>query len=197
MNDFDRLLEKLRAIEALHARPGSPGEGVAAGNARDRILERLRELGGVDRPEEFRFSFADHWHARVFVALLRRYEIRPFRRRGQRQTTVMARVSKRFVDETLWPQYLAFSESLSGYLDEVTNRVIADVLHGDLSDTAEDDEPKELSLGVTADAEPATAAPTRPAAPPESFSAPPAQHGDEERRRKNEAKRRRKAMRRA
>ncbi len=46
----------------------------------------------------------DMWPRRVFVALLRRYGIRPYRYRRQRYTTVMAKVSQRFVDDTLWPQ---------------------------------------------------------------------------------------------
>lgn len=58
----------------------------------------------------------DMWSRRVFVALLRRHGLRPYRYSRQRRTTVMASVSKRFVDETLWPQYKAFS----GTLREVT-----------------------------------------------------------------------------
>lgn len=93
--DEARLIEKLRAIEALYARPGSAGERAAAEGARERILERLRDVAAADRPVEYRFTMADMWSRRVFVALLRRYGIKPYRFRGQRYTTVMARVSKR------------------------------------------------------------------------------------------------------
>lgn len=143
--DEARLIEKLRAIEALHARPGSPGERAAAQSARERILERLAEVAAADPPVEFRFSMADMWSRRVFVALLRRYGITPYRYRRQRYTTVMAKVSKGFVDETLWPEFEAISSTLHSYLDDVTNRVVGQVIHADMSEAAEVDEPKQLS----------------------------------------------------
>lgn len=101
---------------------------------------------------------ADMWSRRVFLALLRRYDIRPYRYKGQRHTTVMARVSKRFVDETLWPEFEALGSTLRSYLDEVTNRVVAEVIHADLSEAAVTDEPKQLPLEVAP--EPSVAAPT-------------------------------------
>jgi len=148
--DEARLIEKLRAIEALHARPGSDGERVAAEGARERILERLRELAEADPPQEYRFSMPDMWSRRVFVALLRRYGIQPYRYRGQRYTTVMAKVSQGFVDETLWPEFEALSSTLRSYLDEVTNRVVGQVIHADVSEAAEVEEPKQLPLEVAA-----------------------------------------------
>lgn len=153
--DEARLIEKLRAIEALFARPGSDGERAAAANARERILERLREVAETDPPVEYRFSMADMWSRRVFLALLRRYDITPYRRRGQRYTTVMAKVSKAFVDETLWPEFEALSSTLSSYLDEVTSRVVVEVIHADVSEAVVMDEPKQLPLDVAP--EPATA----------------------------------------
>ena len=94
----------LRRIEAVHARPGSEGERQAAARARARIEARLKELEAEDPPVEYRFSLADQWSRHLFVALLRRYGIRPYRYRGQRRTTVMARLNRRFVNDTLWPE---------------------------------------------------------------------------------------------
>ena len=68
----EQLVAKLRRIEALHARPGSEGERVAAERARQRILERLQQLEASEPPVEFRFSLADQWSRHLFVALLRR-----------------------------------------------------------------------------------------------------------------------------
>ena len=143
-----RLIEKLRAIEALHARPGTSGERQAAANARERILQRLAEMSREDVPIEYRFSMPDMWSRRVFVALLRRYGIRPYRYRRQRYTTVMAKVSQRFVDETLWPQYEAFSNSLREYLADVTDRVVSQVIHDDLTEARVVEEPPQLSLAI-------------------------------------------------
>lgn len=121
-------------IEALYAGATTEGEKVAAERARNRILERIKQWEEEDPPVEYRFSMADMWSRKVFVALLRRYGIRPYRYSGQRYTTVMAKVSKRFVDETLWPEYQQFSETLRVYLSEVTDRVVSQVIHQDSSE---------------------------------------------------------------
>jgi hypothetical protein len=60
----------------------------------------------------------------LFVALLRRYGIYPYRYRGQRRTTVMARLSRAFVNETLWPEFMELQGSLAAYFDALTDRVI-------------------------------------------------------------------------
>lgn len=145
-NGFDeqRLFEKLRRIEALFAGATTEGERLAADAARERIRERLQTLSGTEKAEEHRFSLRDTWSRRIFIALLRRYGIEPYRHPGQRYTTVMARVSARFVDETLWPEFLQIHAVLTSYLDDVTNRVLTQVIHGDVSEAAVVSEPAQL-----------------------------------------------------
>ncbi|MFN9645457.1 MAG: hypothetical protein ACK6BG_10165 [Cyanobacteriota bacterium] len=138
-----QLVEKLRRIEALHARPGSEGERQAAAQARERILERLRQLETEEPPIEFRFTLADQWSRHLFVALLRRYGIAPYRYRGQRRTTVMARLSRTFVNETLWPEYQELRSGLVAYFDALTDRVIERALEVKAGEAEErgDEEP--------------------------------------------------------
>lgn len=133
----DSLIEKLRKIEALFARPGTEGERVAAGNALDRIRTRLRQLEQVERPIEYRFGLPDAWSRSLFIALLRRYGLQPYRLRGQRRTTVMCKVTRSFVEETLWPEFQQLNHTLRHYLDEVTQRVIAEAIHRDSTDAEE------------------------------------------------------------
>ncbi len=121
-------MEKLRRIEALFSRPGTDGERVAAERARERIQGRLRKLAAEEPPVEFRFSLSDQWSRHLFVALLRRYGIQPYRYRGQRRTTVMARLSRSFVNETLWPEFQELQQTLSAYFDALTDRVIEQAL---------------------------------------------------------------------
>ena len=135
--DEAKLIDKLRMIEALFAGAATEGEKVAAERARGRILERLKLYEKEDPPVECRFSMPDMWSRKVFVALLRRYRMRPYRYSGQRYTTVMAKVSKRFVDETLWPEFQQLNATLRGYLDEVTERVVSEAVHRDGSEAEE------------------------------------------------------------
>ncbi|MEW6753033.1 MAG: hypothetical protein AB1505_18940 [Candidatus Latescibacterota bacterium] len=133
MNE-QRLVERLRLIEALFAGASTEGERVAADRARERILERLASVAREEPPVEYRFTMADVYARRVFLALCRRYGLTPYRYGGQRHTTVMVRVSKRFVDQTLWPEFQELSRTLQSYLSEVTGRVVAQVLHEDRSE---------------------------------------------------------------
>lgn len=135
--DEEKLIKKLRSIEALFSGATTTGERVAADRARQRILDRLREMERVDPPVEYRFTMSDVWAKRVFLALCRRYGLEPYRYRGQRRTTVMLRVSRGFVDQTLWPEFKQLSETLRVYLAEVTDRVVAEVIHEDASEARE------------------------------------------------------------
>jgi hypothetical protein len=132
--DERQLIEKLRRVEALFEGAGTAGERVAAASARDRLRGRLAALQERDSAIEYRFTLADLWSRRLFVALLRRYGLRPYRYSGQRYTTVMARVPRRFVDETLWPEYTELNDVLCAYLEETTERVIRQGIHEDSSE---------------------------------------------------------------
>jgi hypothetical protein len=131
------LAEKLRKLEALFARPGSEGERTAAANALERLRERLRQLEHSQPPKVYRFSLPDDWSRALFVALARRYGMEPYRRPGQRFTTVMLRASGEFVDETLWPEFVELQKVLHRHLREVTQRLIAEAIHHDVTDIGE------------------------------------------------------------
>ena len=132
--DDERLIEKLRRTESLYAGATTPGARIAAATARDRIRDRLRALQARAAEVEYRFTLSDIWSRKLFLGLLRRYDLEPYRYRGQRYTTVVVRVPKKFVDETLWPEFQELNQTLRAYLDEVTDRVIREQIHGDSSE---------------------------------------------------------------
>ena len=123
------LLDKLSKIERLYAGAATPGEKEAAADAMDRIKRRLGETAKIERPIEYEFTLSDGWSKKLFTALLRRYALKPYRYARQRRTTVMVRVPRSFVNETLWPEFLELSKVLQTYLDEVTERVISGAIH--------------------------------------------------------------------
>lgn len=142
-----RLIEKLRKIEALFARASTPGERVAAENAGERIRRRLGELEKVERAIEYRLSLPDAWSKQLFIALLRRYGIEPYRYRGQRRTTVLAKVTRSFMEQVLWPEYRELDATLRAHLASVTKRVIATALHRDDSEVTERPEQEPRTAG--------------------------------------------------
>jgi hypothetical protein len=135
--DHQDLIEKLLRIERLHAGATTPGEREAAAQARQRILDRLRVQEREDPPVEMTFTLPDPWSRKLFLALARRYGLRPYRRPRQHRQTVMIRLSRDFCNQTLWPEFRALSDELQQYLAEVTDRVIAEALQADGSDAAE------------------------------------------------------------
>lgn len=131
MRDEQDLLDKLSKIERLYAGATTPGEKEAAADAIARIKRRIGEAAKVDKPIEYKFTLSDGWSRKLFIALLRRYSLRPYRRMRQRRNTVMVQAPRSFVEETLWPEFLELSKVLQTYLDEVTQRVIAGAIHAD------------------------------------------------------------------
>jgi hypothetical protein len=147
--DEAKLIEKLRLIEALFAGATTEGERVAAGEARSRIERRLKEQERTDPAVEFRFALPDAWSRKVLLALARRYGLRPFRYRGQRHTTVMVKAPRRFVEETLSPEFSEILATLRRHLDDITERLIAEVIHRDSSEAAEVAETRQLGASNT------------------------------------------------
>ena len=137
MSEETSLRDRLRKIEALFAGAATPGERDAAAAALDRIKLRLAEFGVREKPMEMQFSLVDLWSQRLFIALCRRYGLRPYRRYRQRHTTVMLQVPRAFADEILWPEYLELNNVLRTYLLAVTSRLIRDHVHADTSDVEE------------------------------------------------------------
>jgi len=144
--DEDTLLERLRLIEALHAGTSMEGEREAARLAAERIRARLADLRGREQDEVRIYTLTDQWTRQLFLALCRRYGLRPYRERGRRHSTVMLRAPGTFQDRTLWPEFLALSKELVAHLSAVTERVIREAIHADVTEAGETaaDDPKAL-----------------------------------------------------
>ncbi len=134
------LREKLRKIEALFAGAATEGEKIAAGAAAERIRERLDQATGTEKTVETKFSIPDIWSRQLFLALSRRYGLRPFRYRRMHRQSIIVRAPKSFIDQVLWPEFEELSAALTDYLSEITERVIRDEVHGETGDADEIDE---------------------------------------------------------
>lgn len=137
MDDRQKLFETLRKIEALYAGAATPGERDAAASARERIRAKLAGFAQRERSEEFRFSMDNPWSRKIFVALLRRYGIEPYRYSRQRRNTVMARVPRSFLDETLMPEFDEMNRALFDHLERITNDIISQEISSDTSEASE------------------------------------------------------------
>lgn len=137
------LIEKLRKLEALHAGTTIDGEREAARRAAERIRERLAELRKLEEEEVLQYTLPDPWTRKLFIALCRRYGLEPYRKRGQRYSTVMLRAPRTFQNRTLWPEFCALSNELETELAALTDRVIHEAIHEDTSE-APDEETKAL-----------------------------------------------------
>ncbi len=138
------LKEKLRKIEALFAGAATAGERAAAGAAADRIRARLRESEGRERAVEVRFSLPDQWSRRLFIALCRRYGLRPFRYPRMHRQSVVVKVPRSFLDQVLWPEFAEINAALSDYLAGITDEVIRAEVYKEAGEAEEMAEPARL-----------------------------------------------------
>ena len=137
MSTESELREKLRKIEALFAGAGTAGEKLAAEAALSRVRARLEEIRRRDPGAEVQFSIQDLWSRRLFLALCRRYGLKPYRLYRQRHSTIMLRAPHKFLDEVLWPEFQELQQILLAYLDEITSRVIREEIFADTSEATE------------------------------------------------------------
>ena len=144
MPSEDRLREKLRKIEALYAGATTAGEKSAAGAAAERIRRQFETASKTEQAEEFKFSISDPWSRQLFIALCRRYGIRPYRYTRMHRQTVMVRAPASFVQAMLWPEFEDLSRALTAHLHEVTKKIIQEEVHEATQDAEELSEPRRL-----------------------------------------------------
>lgn len=125
VTELEKLLERMRRIEALYVRTDVPGERVAAGNALEGILKQIQEQQQVEQPIEYQLSIGDVWSRRLFMALARRYKLSPYRYPRQRHSSIMIKAPKSFIENVLWPEFQQLWQLLSAHLSEVTEQVIS------------------------------------------------------------------------
>jgi hypothetical protein len=136
MRDQDDIREKLAKLEALFSRGATAGERAAAGAA----LERLQSRLDIDTPSkeepviELQYSLPDIWAVRLFVALCRKHDIKPYRYPRQRRTTVMVRVQKTSFEQTIAREFQTLHRELTIYFNETLNHLIANVMKSDGDD---------------------------------------------------------------
>jgi hypothetical protein len=131
------LREKLRKISALFEGATTDGERSAAAAAIERVKKALAAMVRTEHVVEMQFTLPDRWQRRLFAALCRRYGLDPYRYKRQRYTTVMVRAPRRFIDSTLWPEYLELKDALDQYLNDATERIIREEVFGDAAEAPE------------------------------------------------------------
>ena len=146
------LREKLRKIAALFEGATSAGEREAAEAALNRVRAALSAAEKTEQSIEMSFRLPDPWKRRAFLALCRRYGLRPYRYPRQRYSTIQVRSPRSFINRTLWPEYLEISRALDEYLREATERIIREEVFAD-ADEAE--EQTQAGAGLLAAGEPA------------------------------------------
>ena len=133
------LRDKLRKIEALFAGAATPGEKAAAGAAAERIRERLGK-----KSVELKFSIPDVWSRQLFIALCRRYGLRPFRHRRMHRQSILIKAPQSFMEQVLWPEFQELNAALIAYLSEITQKVIREEVHKETGEAEEIDEPSRI-----------------------------------------------------
>jgi hypothetical protein len=144
MTPDEILRDKLRKIEALFAGAGTPGEKAAAGAAAERIRQRLDQAAGREKVIEMKFSIPDVWSRQLFIALCRRYGMRPYRHPRMHRQSVMLKGPKTFMEQVLWPEFHELNAALVAYLSEITEKVIREEVHRETDDAQEIEEPAKI-----------------------------------------------------
>jgi hypothetical protein len=131
------LRQKLRKIAALFEGATTPGERDAAAAALNRIRAALNTAEQTEQMIEMSFRLPDRWNRRLFMALCRRYGLKPYRYPRQRHSTVVLRAPKSFINNTLWPEFLEIKNALDEYLNEATERIIREEVFGNADEAEE------------------------------------------------------------
>jgi hypothetical protein len=132
MDEDEDLKQRLRAIEARYAGAFTRRKDETVEEARLRIGAQLAqcEAEGV---VEWQFTVTP-WSRKVLMALARRYGLRPYRYRRQRQSTIVVVAPERFLRESFLPQFDGLCDALYEHFTKVTEKAIAEAFGAELSE---------------------------------------------------------------
>ena len=156
MTTEQQLRQKLRKIAELFEGATTAGERDAAAAALNRVRAALKAAEQTERTIEMNFRLPDRWSRRLFLALCRRYGLRPYRYPRQRYSTVVLRAPESFIHKTLWPEYVEILRALDEYLNEATERIIREEVFGDAEEAEEKTEAparQDPSIGFSLESE--------------------------------------------
>ncbi len=136
---MDELLDKIKKIEALIVGAKTEGEKTAALMAKERINRKILDQQPLEKVE-FTLYTPDSWHKKLLIAICRKHGVRPYRYKRQKYTTVMVKVNERFLNKTIWKEYLEYSGLLEKLVFDITDGLIEkiykdegeEVIHGNL-----------------------------------------------------------------
>ena len=76
---MQNILERIKKVEALISWAKSDWEKNAAMAAKERIFKKYPELDIKNNIVEYTIKTQDSWHKKLFVAICRKYNIKPYR----------------------------------------------------------------------------------------------------------------------
>lgn len=128
---MESIYEKIKKIEALIQGTNVEGERLAAIAAKKRLMETMPvELPQYQHAKEFSLGLNNLWNKKLMLALCGKYELKPYRYRRQKHTTVMVRCNPDFMDRVLWPEYIRYADMLEVLVTDITTDLISKIHHG-------------------------------------------------------------------
>lgn len=116
--------DKLDKLYALFERAGSEGERQAAGAAIERLIAK-HSLTGSDVHPEWTYTFPDFGSSRLFRSVCKKYGLKTFRYKRQKQTTVnvnMPQEVRELVNADFDVLYDQWNDLTRGILAELVQR---------------------------------------------------------------------------
>ncbi len=115
-------------------------------SAEEQLRAKLRQISkrfekpaadAAEQPVEYQVTLPERWERRLFVALCRRHGLEPYRYRRQKSASVVVRLPRSFLDNTLWPEYELLRQALDDYVAQTTERIIAEEVSSDVGEARE------------------------------------------------------------
>lgn len=126
--DDEKLFENLRGIEAEALGVPATADRSARKQAIESLRAKLADARTREPDDTFSVSLPDPWQMAIFLALARRYGLRPHRHARQRRSTVIVTAPVSFYERVLWPEFAVLSGALGAWFDLLTSRVLREVL---------------------------------------------------------------------
>ena len=124
------ILNKLEKIEALIERASTEGEKQAALLAKNRVLSSWEERESQVLLE-YKVTMDSPWKKRLFISLCNKRGLQTYRYYRQKYTTTNVKISKKAMEQEIWPEYIRFAKILDDLVEDIMKDLMKKIWQGE------------------------------------------------------------------
>lgn len=91
--------------------------------------KKLKDISHLEEIYEIIVNTKTDWNRQIFLALCEKYNLEPYRYKGEKKTTIKLETTMDFMENILWPDYKKFTKIYHKSMEDILKKCIEKILY--------------------------------------------------------------------